>query len=162
MERRLSTNRSKTKKTFYSISNRYTIFSASFSSFTHSQAEPLPAVCLWINASSFLLTATRCEFSTRNETKKQTTQHNKYMKNQRKTNGLGGGKKWTRVECFRSVVVLAIKYTANNNKSDTWQEKYNVIITEILHFCLSCWGVDGVRAGGVRVWVEGIIQTRRA
>lgn len=42
------------------------------------------------------------------------------MKNQRKTNGLSGGKKkCTRVECCRSVVVLAIKYTANNNKNDT-------------------------------------------
>lgn len=48
---------------------------------------------------------------------------------------------------FRSVV-LVIKYTTNNNKSDTWHEKYNDIITEILHFCL-LWIVE--RGGGVEV-----------
>lgn len=73
-----------------------------------------------------------------------------------------------RVEQFdskavRSVVVLAIKYTANNNKSDTWQEKYNDIITKTLHFCLSG---EGGEDGGLfdtddEMW-GGITQTRRA
>ena len=33
-------------------------------------------------------------------------------------------------------VVRAIKYTANNNKSDTWQEKHNDVITKKRNFCI--------------------------
>lgn len=40
---------------------------------------------------------------------------------------------------FASVVVLAIKYPTNNNKNDTWQEKY-YIITVFLHFVCVCAG----------------------
>lgn len=52
---------------------------------------------------------------------------------------------------FASVVVLAIKYPTNNNKNDTWQEKY-YINTVFLHFVCVC---AGGKCGGVvgRKWV---------
>lgn len=154
MERRLSFRsggNSKKKKTFHfkSLHNFFLLcscFAPFFPPCSSFSSTTLSAVCLWINAFEFPLKRDALwVFNEDKKWKKKKKERttiaycDKYMKNQRKTNGS--------VARRASVVVSVIKYTTNNNKSDTWHEKYiMILLREILHFwCLRAHWMGGRR-----------------